>query len=42
MGNFPMLRYVRITVSVASLVACVLLIGLWVRSYPIAPADKDP
>jgi hypothetical protein len=28
-----MLRYLRIAVSVVSLVACVLLIGLWVRSY---------
>jgi hypothetical protein len=28
-----MLRYLRIAVSVVSLVACVLLIALWVRSY---------
>ena len=28
-----MLRYVRIAVSVVSLVACVLLIVLWVRSF---------
>lgn len=28
-----MLRYLRITAAVTSLVACMLLIGLWVRSY---------
>ena len=28
-----MLRYLRITVSVISLVACMLLIALWLRSY---------
>jgi hypothetical protein len=31
-----MLRYLRIAVSVVSLVACVLMIALWVRSYFVA------
>lgn len=27
------LRYLRITISAVCLIACVLLVGLWVRSY---------